>query len=251
MAQTQRRMVYSKIWVSIQFTSMSDKAKLLFIGMVTLADDDGRLIGNPAYLRGQIFSFDEEISVLEIKKERDEVEKSGLIEVYKIDGIEYILHPNWEKYQVIRGDLYTPSTLPDRNGIVTKPTQKSTLSKDKISKDKISKLVVKNKKTKIVKYTQNDMVLVDLFISLIQKNNPEWKMRGNRDIWAEDINKLQRLDERTYEQIEVMIKWVQSDLFWRQNILSTSKLREKFNDLIPKLKGFVEDKRSKRPVVIK
>lgn len=250
MAQTQRRMLYSKIWSSTQFASLSDRAKLLFIGMVTLADDDGRLIANPAYLRGQVFAFDEDLQISDIKEVRNEIEKNNLIEVYEVDGIEYIQHPNWEKYQVIRGDLYTPSTLPDRNGSVTKPLRKSTLSKDKKSKDKRTKESEEKSDSKVVKYSAEDMKMTDLLIELIQQNNPEWKMRGTRETWAEHIEKLHRIDERTYEQIEVMIRWTQADSFWKQNILSTAKLREKFNDLIPRLKGAYEKQGTKKKIFV-
>lgn len=217
--------------------------------MVTLADDDGRLIANPAYLRGQIFAFDEELQISEIKEVRNEVEKNNLIEVYEVDGVEYIQHPNWGKYQVIRGDLYTASTLPDRNGNVTKPLRESSLSKDKISKDKKDKSE-KKEKSEVVKFTPKDMEMVDLLIGLIQQNNPEWKMRGTREAWAEHVEKLHRIDERTYEQIEVMIRWVQSDSFWKQNILSTAKLREKFNDLIPRLKGAWQKQGTKKQIFV-
>jgi hypothetical protein len=92
-------------------------------------------------------------------------------------------------------------------------------------------------KTKIIKFTEKDMEMVNLLTSLIQRNTPSWEIRGSPDKWAEDMNKIHRLDGRTYEQIEYMIKWTQNDGFWSQNILSASKLRDKFNDLIPKLKG--------------
>ena len=89
----------------------------------------------------------------------------------------------------------------------------------------------------IKKYSPEDMAMAELLVELIQKNNPDWKLRGNMDTWAEHIEKLHRIDGRTYQQIEYMIRWVQADSFWQQNILSTAKLREKFNDLIPKLKA--------------
>lgn len=161
MAQTQRRMLYSKIWSSVQFGSLSDKAKLLFIGTITLADDDGILIGSPSYLRGQIFPYDEIISVTEVLRIRDEVEKNGLFSTYSVSGVDYIEHPKWEEYQKIRSDLYKKSSLPKRNGTVTKPLLKSSLSKDKISKDNnTSKEVkggIKNNKKKMFKsYNEDD-----------------------------------------------------------------------------------------------
>ncbi len=148
MAQNQRRMVYSKIWVSEQFGRLSDKGKLLFIGTITLADDDGRLIGNPSYLRGQVFPYDENITVSEVSQFRNEIEKSGLLSIYSINNCEYIQHPKWTEYQIIRKDLYKESALPSRNVTVTSPLQKRATSKDKISKDNLfakAKKPLKNK----------------------------------------------------------------------------------------------------------
>jgi len=87
------------------------------------------------------------------------------------------------------------------------------------------------------KHDVEDLRLTNLLISLIQRNNPAWQMRGNIDTWANHIEKLRRIDKRTPNQIEYMIRWTQNDSFWQQNILSTAKLRQQFNDLIPKLKA--------------
>lgn len=86
------------------------------------------------------------------------------------------------------------------------------------------------------KFSERDMQMAELLTSLIKTNYPDWQMRGNIKTWAAHIEKLHRIDGRTYEQIEYMIRWTQAHEFWRQNILSTSKLREKFNELIPKLR---------------
>jgi len=132
-------MVYVKIWESGQFGKLSNEAKLLFIGMITLADDDGKLRADPAYLRAQIFPYNESMSVTEALRFRNEIEKNGLITVYSIDGFEYIEHPKWKEYQSIRSDLYKKSTLPLRNNDVTEPLRKRPckLSKVKLSKDKL------------------------------------------------------------------------------------------------------------------
>src|SRR3990167_4590447 len=120
MANSQRRMVYVKIWTSEQFGKLSDKAKLLYVGTITLADDDGRLRANPSYLRGQIFPYDDSLSATEVLRLRNEVENNGLFIVYSVDGFDYIEHPKWPEYQSIRKDLYKISSLPSRNEAVTK-----------------------------------------------------------------------------------------------------------------------------------
>ena len=40
-----------------------------------------------------------------------------------------------------------------------------------------------------------------------------------------------RLDGRTPERIEAVIRWCREDAFWQSNILSTTKLRKHFDRL--------------------
>lgn len=49
--------------------------------------------------------------------------------------------------------------------------------------------------------------------------------------WMVECDRLIRLDGRTAEQIEKAIRWCQHDTFWRANILSMPKLREKYDQL--------------------
>jgi len=177
MAQNQRRMLYSKIWTSEQFSKLSDRAKLLYIGMLTLADDDGRLIANPAYLRGQVFTYND-ISISDVLIIRNEIEKTDLISVYIIKESEYIEHPNWGKYQTIRGDLYHTSSLPNRNGYVTDTLQKRDTSKDKISKDKIIPTVGK-KTEKLEELIKKQMYYYE-DIKQIRKNKYQNKIEPNQ-----------------------------------------------------------------------
>ena len=90
---------------------------------------------------------------------------------------------------------------------------------------------------KTLKFTEKDLEMANLLADLIKENNPDWQLKGGIETWASHINKLHRLDGRTYRQIEYTIRWTQKDQFWQQNILSTAKLRKQFNDLIPKMKA--------------
>ena len=92
--------------------------------------------------------------------------------------------------------------------------------------------VIKNKYI-----NSKDLELAKLLYELIKKENPAWYVKPNWDIWAEDIRKIRELDNRTPEQIEFVIKWVQKDPFWKSNILSPAKLRKQFNSLIVKCKN--------------
>jgi hypothetical protein len=77
--------------------------------------------------------------------------------------------------------------------------------------------------------------LSELLFSLILKNNPKAK-KPNLQTWSKNIDLMFRVDKRTAEDIEKVIRWCQSDTFWQSNILSTKKLREKFDQLLVKMK---------------
>ncbi|GAB6276281.1 MAG: hypothetical protein SAMD01599839_08210 [Rectinema sp.] len=54
--------------------------------------------------------------------------------------------------------------------------------------------------------------------------------------WADDIEKLHRIDGRDWGEIENVVIWVKHDSFWASNILSGKKLREKYPTLIAQAK---------------
>lgn len=76
--------------------------------------------------------------------------------------------------------------------------------------------------------------LSDLLLSLIRARKPDFVKHGD---WAKDLDRMIRLDHRTPEGIEAVLRWSQADPFWQANILSGAKLREKFDQLDLKMKG--------------
>lgn len=50
--------------------------------------------------------------------------------------------------------------------------------------------------------------------------------------WAREIDKIHRLDNRDWPEIERIIRFCQADPFWRGNILSAAKLRKQFTALV-------------------
>lgn len=65
-----------------------------------------------------------------------------------------------------------------------------------------------------------------------------------RDKAALEVERLHRIDGRSYEQIEGIMRWSQQDSFWRDNIQSTPTLRKKFDQLYAKAKSEHEKKQS-------
>lgn len=78
--------------------------------------------------------------------------------------------------------------------------------------------------------------LADLLFNEILKNNPEHK-KPNLQTWAKNIDIMIRVHKRDPQKIANMIAWCQKDDFWKCNILSTAKLKDQYDTLIPKMKN--------------
>lgn len=78
---------------------------------------------------------------------------------------------------------------------------------------------------------------------LIQFNNPKSRElqadKKEKTIvrWAIDIDKMIRLDKRQPREIVNVLRWSQSDDFWKVNILSGEKLRKQYDKLLLKMKA--------------
>lgn len=92
-----------------------------------------------------------------------------------------------------------------------------------------------NKETTKIKFSLVDMELSQLLLDLIRGNTPTFK-EPNLDKWAENIRLMREMDSRTEEQIRFVLNWCQKDNFWAANILSTAKLRDKFDTLVAQIK---------------
>jgi hypothetical protein len=100
-------MISPEIWTDLKFVRLSLPQRLLYIGLISNADDDGRLRGEAEYLKMIIFPSDN-ISPNAIEDMLKHLD--GLIIRYEVNGNWYIQHPNWNKHQYI--EKRRPSLLP-------------------------------------------------------------------------------------------------------------------------------------------
>ena len=105
-----KRQIDPDIWTSEQFINLSIEGRLLFIGMISMADDEGRLKGNPLILKANLYPADNH-SIDKIRKWRDEVINQLLTSLYVVDGQEYLWLPTFKKYQYMTKRF--PSKLPE------------------------------------------------------------------------------------------------------------------------------------------
>lgn len=87
-------------------------------------------------------------------------------------------------------------------------------------------------------HESNPYKLAVYLSSMIHNNNPAAKQQSESDLqrWARDFDLMIRRDKRTAHDIYDVMAWSQQDTFWKSNILSASKLREKYDQLSVKMK---------------
>ena len=84
--------------------------------------------------------------------------------------------------------------------------------------------------------TSIEIILSKQLYDKIKTRNPQHK-EPNLQSWAKHIDLMIRIEKRSIADIQRIIDWCQQDSFWQNNILSTSKLREKFDQLKLKMEN--------------
>lgn len=92
------------------------------------------------------------------------------------------------------------------------------------------------KELKKEKYPQDShsLILATLLMTEHQRSDERYSVTpATLQKWAGDIDKIMRIDGRSFEEVEAVIRWCQTPGgFWVPNVLSGSKLREKFPTLV-------------------
>jgi len=188
--------------------------------------------------------FNRELNV--IKLSLDIFKKFGMIE---IEDNEVICISNWEKHQNIDGlekirlqtnervkkvrEKKKQLSLSYCNATCNATVTQCNATEEELELDK-EKELDKNNKTFLS--DSNEYRLSDLLYQLMLVNNPSSKI-PNIQSWCKHIDLLIRIDNKNIDEIESVIKWCQSDSFWKLNILSTDKLRKKYDQLYLKMKS--------------
>ncbi|WP_225903350.1 hypothetical protein [Morganella morganii] len=94
--------------------------------------------------------------------------------------------------------------------------------------------------------TADDLKSAQWIFQLITRISPSAKT-PNWSGWANDVRLMREQDSRTHSDICQMFKFANQDSFWKSNILSPAKLREKWTQLEAKRNTQGQGKPSGRP----
>lgn len=106
-------MIHARMWRSEKLAGLHRDVRYLFIGIITTSDDQGRRLGNPGFLRADIFPLDD-VELSTIGDWLALLAEVGSIRLYEADGKQLIQVNNWWTYQ--QPMWAWPSELPAPQG---------------------------------------------------------------------------------------------------------------------------------------
>lgn len=121
------RSIKPEFFTSIAIANLSRDARLMFIGMWTHVDDDGRCIDEPRLIKAALFPLDDDLDYSVIDELMGELEAKGRMVRYEVEGRRYVQIVGFKEHQKI--DRHTPSKHPScedsaiaRRGVVEDAT---------------------------------------------------------------------------------------------------------------------------------
>jgi hypothetical protein len=229
------RSIKPEFWTDEKIVELDFVERLLFIGLWNFADDQGYLDYSPKRIKMQIFPGDN-VDVVEGLKKLHEV---SLIEAF--DGprgvVLWITH--WMKHQRVSNpakprfqgvDLRKRTSIDGSSVALATSLESSRV----IGKGKEGNGGEGNSSSEIADaLTDTDRPDVDRLCThladrIVANGSPEPSITKR---WRDAARLMLDKEGRTEEQIHSAIDWCQNDGFWKANILSMPKLREKYDQL--------------------
>lgn len=93
-----KRMIDGAFRITEAFGMLSYRQRDLWYGLISTADDQGRMIGHAAYVRSQSWPYDD-IPLSEVSKDLEALEQAGFILIYTANESKYIQILKWHEQQ--------------------------------------------------------------------------------------------------------------------------------------------------------
>lgn len=106
-----KRMIDPSMWINEDFGTLSILSKLVFIGLFSNADDEGRGKASPAYIKAVLFPYNDDLRIADIEKALLEISSKMSVIFYSCDENKYYTLTSWNTFQKI--DKPSESKIPD------------------------------------------------------------------------------------------------------------------------------------------
>lgn len=209
------------VWHDDRTQHLRGNAVVVLLALADIADDDGHVVFARETARTQVaLAAKARMSVATFRRQAGELEQDGLLHV----------------------DRETQTSVNEYRILLTAQSERSEMSGQIVEFERSHRSPVSGHSSLIRTDVNTDVSevaeaplrgdvkrLLDLLDEEIERNGGRRPHRSKKNIDAARL--LLDRDGKTVEQVEAAIRWCQADEFWRANILSMSKLREKYETL--------------------
>ncbi|QLQ11157.1 MAG: hypothetical protein HZY75_13240 [Nocardioidaceae bacterium] len=226
------RTIKPDFWTDEAVVELDFADRLLFIGLWNFADDQGYLDYRPKRVKMQVFPADDYDVVAGLKR----LWESSLVSLYTSNQGLIVYINGWDKHQRVSNpakERFSSADLHvcgDFDTAVQSPREDSrVLGKGREGKGSISSSDAADAAPDPATPRDDVERLCDRLADRIEANGS--KRPAVTQKWRDAARRMLDNDKRTEEQIAWIIDWCQRDEFWRSNILSMPKVREKFDQI--------------------
>lgn len=204
-----RRMLDPSFFDDTDIAKLSRDERLFLLGCIRNADDDGRLNGHPAYLKAEIFMYDDDIDLEKIRQIKDSsLEK---METWQQDNLwqlvpyqnadhDYLYFPKWSQQQKpshpTPSKLPEPPQLPNSSRVTPEPVQSNTgvtpsqssLGQSSLVKDSI--VQSSGVQEDFTKFLDSEKDLTDFLTQTLTKympRGPTWEVEVLNRLWKQAL----------------------------------------------------------------
>lgn len=214
-----------KLWLLCLMKASHSGNKFLFNGQEVHVSSGEFVTGGHAIAKefNEGVSSDNQVVGRTLWRWLKKFEKEEMLSIKSTTKYSVITIKNWHEYQS------NDNQVSSGRQATVKPV--STIKNEK--NDKNDKNIKDNSRKSTKRTYDEDSIYYQLSVFLFEemkKNNPEVK-QPDFDKWADEVRKMVELDGRKEEQVRNMITWSQSNDFWKGIVLSTRKLREKYDQM--------------------
>lgn len=103
------RTLKPEMWNDERVGQLGRDERLLFVVLITMADDEGRFRALPSAILGHGFPYDDD-AARKLERWLVTLTTSGMVRLYEVNGVRYGCLPKWTDHQRI--NRASPSLLP-------------------------------------------------------------------------------------------------------------------------------------------
>ncbi|MBC1615358.1 hypothetical protein HB904_04115 [Listeria booriae] len=186
----------------------------------------GQLITSVHAIENEWFSGDKEVTTKKVRTTLDKLKKLDFLAIETTNSYTRLTICKYNDYQLsdVENGKQDDKQMANEGQTEGKPR----------ATNKNVKNVKKKKTPQKIEFSEEHLQLAYYFFDRILENLPE-KKPPNFEKWANTI-RLMMNDGRTNQQIKWLMTWVQQNDFEMANVLSPTKLRERFDSLALKAK---------------